>query len=153
MRVHAAESLGGAPAGKDADDPLARALSDRSPLVRGQAVDTLGARGAVAHAGDVRSRLEDEDENADVRTRAARALGALCDRKAIDLLTEVAKAGTSPSANGEKQAMSAGAAAALGRLYPADLGSRLAPLLAKDAARTLRDAAQAALAQTQRCRP
>ena len=118
VRVHAAESLGGAPAGKDADDPLARALSDRSPLVRGQAVDTLGARGAVAHAGDVRSRLEDEDENADVRTRAARALGALCESEVDRSLTEVARPARA-QAPMAKQAMSAGAAAALGRLYPA----------------------------------
>ena len=151
VRVHAAEALTSAPAGNDADAPLGRALRDVSPLVRAQAVETLGARGAVTQTKAVRDRLEDEDETPEVRTRAARALGALCDRKSIDLLTEVARAGASPTATGEKQTMGAGAAAALGRLHPNDLAQRLAPLLAKDAARTLHDAAQAAVAETRRC--
>jgi HEAT repeat protein len=153
VRAHAADALVTAPPGEEADAPLAHALSDASPQVRARVVESLGARGARKHADAVRARLEDNDEVLDVRTRAARALGAMCQKPAVDLLTQIARDGAGAGATGDQQTLGASAAAALGHLHPADLGERLRPAMAETAPRPLRDAAQAALAETPACGP
>jgi HEAT repeat protein len=151
VRVHAAESLRGAPAGESGDTPLARALSDASPIVRGRAVDTLGARGAKGHAAELRTLLEDTHEMLDVRVRAARALGHLCDAGSIDRLTELVQKAAVPAADGPSQVLGASAAAALVRLNPPDLTKRMAPFTDPRAPRAAQEVGKAALAATERC--
>jgi HEAT repeat protein len=153
VRAHAADALVAAPSGEEADGPLAHALSDPSAPVRARVVESLGARGAQKHADAVRARLEDNDEVLDVRTRAARALGAMCQKSAADLLTQIARDGAAGGATGDQQTLGGSAAAALGRIHPKDLGERLHPAMAENAPRALRDAAQAALAETLACGP
>jgi HEAT repeat protein len=131
---------------------LAKALSDAAPLVRARAVDILGRRGARGHADEIRERLDDENEALDVRVRAARALGRVCDARSADHLTELARRAASPNAAGPTLVIGATAAAALGRLSPPDLAKRLAPLADKGAPRLAQDIAKAALASTDRCR-
>ncbi|HEY3595250.1 MAG TPA: HEAT repeat domain-containing protein, partial [Polyangiaceae bacterium] len=151
VRAHAAESLRGAPAGDVGDAPLANALSDGSPQVRGRAIDMLGARGAHAQAGAIAERLDDEHENFDVRTRAARALGAVCDMGSADRLTELAKKGATVGADPESRILGATAAAALGHLAPPDLSSRLAPLLDPKAPRLAQQMGKAAMNSPEHC--
>jgi len=152
VRTHAADALIGAPAGEDADRPLAKALVDASPLVRARAVETLGRRGARAHADEMRERLVDGNETLDVRVRAARALGRVCDSKSVDKLTELARTAATARLDGASLAMSASAAAALGRLNPPDLPQRLAPLSDKRAPRVAQEIAKGAMSTTERCR-
>ncbi|HKQ70287.1 MAG TPA: HEAT repeat domain-containing protein, partial [Polyangiaceae bacterium] len=151
VRSHAADALVFAPAGESADGPLAKALNDASPTVRARAVESLGRRGALRHAGELRARLDDEDEILDVRVRAARALGRVCDASAASRLTELARKAASPSPAGGDLAIGASAAAALGRLRPPDLAGRLAPLSAKGASRIAQEIARVAFESTERC--
>jgi HEAT repeat protein len=152
VRTHAADALIGAPAGEEGDRPLAKALADASPLVRARAVETLGRRGARAHANEIRERLEDASEALDVRVRAARALGRVCDAKSVDRLTELARKASTTGVDGPSLAMSASAAAALGRLNPPDLSQRLGPLSDKRAPRIAQEIAKGAMSTTDRCR-
>jgi HEAT repeat protein len=151
VRVPAAQALLGAPAGAAGDEPLAQALSDESPLVRGRAVDVLGARGAKSHAHDVSARLDDEAESLDVRARAALALGQMCDMASIDHLTELAQAAVGDGSNPTSRVIAASAAEALGRLAPPDLARRLAPLTDAKAPRVAQEIGKSALSVTELC--
>ncbi len=152
VRAHAADVLAFGPAGDPTDGPLAKALEDGSPVVRARAVEALGRRGSTRFAGDIRERLEDEAEVLDVRIRAARALGRLCDAKSADRLTELAQKTAIVGATGDMLVIGATAASALGRLNPPDLAKRLAPLADKRAPRVAQDVAKSALATPDRCR-
>jgi HEAT repeat protein len=152
VRAHAADALVFAPAGDQTDKPLANALEDTSPVVRARAVETLGRRGAGRFAGDIRERLDDEAEVLDVRLRAARALGRMCDAKSADRLTDLARKTAIPGATGDILVIGASAAAALGRLNPPDLAKRLAPLADKNAPRVAQEIAKATFATPERCR-
>jgi HEAT repeat protein len=153
VRVHAAESLRGAPTGDPGDGPLAAALADESPLVRGRAIDVLGARGARAHASEIAARLDDEQETLDVRARAARALGLVCDMESVDRLTELTKRAASAGSDPSGRVLGASAAAALVRLSPPDVTKRLAPLTDPRAPRLAREIGKTALESTERCPP
>jgi HEAT repeat protein len=152
VRGHSADVLLGAPSGDDADKPLAKALGDLSPVVRARAVEILGRRGARRYADDIRERLDDEEEILDVRVRAARALGRVCDKDSVDRLTELARLTATPGASGAALVVGASAAAALGRLNPPDLQKRLGPLDDKSAPRIAQEIAKSALTTTDRCR-
>jgi HEAT repeat protein len=152
VRAHAADAVVFAPPGDETDKPLAGALEDASPVVRARAVESLGRRGAVRFASDIRDRLDDEAEILDVRLRAARALGRICDAKSADRLTELSRKAAVPGANGDTLVIGASAAAALGRLNPPDLAKRLAPLADKNAPRVAQEIARAAIATPERCR-
>ena len=152
VRAHAADALAFAPPGDQADRPLAQALEDASPTVRSRAVDTLGRRGARRFADDIRERLDDEAEILDVRLRAARALGRVCDAKSADRLTELARKAAVPGATGDVLVIGASAAAALGRLNPPDLSKRLAPLADPNAPRVAQEIAKSATGAAERCR-
>ncbi len=152
VRAHAADALVFAPAGDQTDGPLATALEDGSPLVRARAVETLGRRGAVRFADDIRERLDDEAEILDVRLRAARALGRVCDAKSSERLTALARKAAVPGATGDVLVLGASAAAALGRLNPPDLQKRLAPLAERNAPRVAQEIAKAAFVTPERCR-
>jgi HEAT repeat protein len=152
VRGHSADVLLGAPPGDEIDKPLAKSLGDLSPVVRARAVEILGRRGARRYADDIRERLDDEDEILDVRVRAARALGRVCDKDSVDRLTELARLTATPGASGAALVVGASAAASLGRLNPPDLQKRLAPLADKSAPRLAQEIAKSALTTTDRCR-
>jgi HEAT repeat protein len=152
VRAHAADALVFAPAGDATDKPLASALEDGSPVVRARVVEALGRRGANRFAGDIRDRLDDEAEILDVRMRAARALGRICDAKSADRLTELARKTATPGVSGDVLVIGASAAAALGRLNPPDLAKRLAPLADPRAPRVAQEIARSAAATPERCR-
>jgi HEAT repeat protein len=151
VRAHAAEALAVAPPGEPANRPLGQALADSSPRVRARAIEALGRRGARTYADAVAARLEDDKEDADVRTRAAQALGRFCDRRFVDRLTEAARRGASPTAPAATQAVAASAAAALGQLNPPDLGARIAPLVRREAPALIQEAGKSALEAVERC--
>ncbi len=96
--------------------------------------------------------IEDEAEILDVRIRAARALGRVCDAKSADLLTAFAREVATSGVKGEVLVVGAAAATALGRLNPPDLQKRLAPLADKNAPRVAQEIAKSALSTTERCR-
>jgi HEAT repeat protein len=152
VRGHAADALATSPKSASADQALAEALmQEPSARVRARAVEALGLRGARGFVEAIRGRLNDDEEDLDVRVRAARAIGRLCDRREADNLTSLARKGSSSSATPRAQAISAAATAALGRLSPGDLKQRLAPLLSPSAPRMLNEAAKGALASDDRC--
>jgi HEAT repeat protein len=152
VRAHAADALVAAPPGEEVDKPLATSMSDPAPAVRGRAIEALGRRKSQAHRAAIREVLDNEEEVADVRARAARALGRLCDQGAADRLTELARKAVSPQPSTDTLAIATNATAALGQLNPPDLGKRLAPLADKAAPRFALEMVRAAVGSTERCR-
>ncbi|WP_437510470.1 HEAT repeat domain-containing protein [Sorangium sp. So ce1099] len=151
IRGSAALAIGAMPATPAGDRALVGALADRSPEVRRNALDGLGAHRAVAHIEAVRDRAEDKEEDVEVRARAILALGAMCDASSVDLWTRLALQAKAPM--GERdQRLGSAALAALGAVHPADLPARLKPLLDKDTPHGLRETARAALSAPPQCR-
>jgi HEAT repeat protein len=150
VRLRGADALSAAPRLPEVDAALGDALADGSPAVRARVAERLGDRGALAYAKAIRERLGDDDAPV-VRVSAARALGAMCDDASRDALSDAVRFGVERADSAAGVALAVAAAAALGRLHPADLADRLAPLMRKDAAPTLRQAAEAALQREDRC--
>lgn len=151
VRAAAAASLGAFKHDEAIDEALVSALDDPSPHVRAPAATALGKRRALAELQHVQHRLEDRDEDPRVRAAAARALGRACDASRIDVLTEYARHFAGATSKGELQVARA-ALDALVALGPPDLKTRLAPLLAPEAVRDVRSAAERALAAPPSCR-
>ena len=151
VRAQAVAVLAKAPAAASIDDALARALGDGSVGVRGAAVVGLARHRSAAHKAQIRARLDDADEDTDVRSAAAQALGAVCDAGSADRLTELARVLVAPSTGEEKEAVAMGALVGLAALQPKDLKSRLAPLLVPSAPSHVRAAAAQALAARSSC--
>ena len=101
---------------------------------------------------ELRDKLDDPEEILDVRLRAARALGRLCDSRSADRLTELARAAASAQPGSPELVIGASAAAALGRLNPPDLAKRLAPLTNAAGSRLAQEVAKMAFGATDRCR-
>jgi HEAT repeat protein len=152
VRARAADALVAAPPGEDVDRPLAAAMGDPAPSVRARVIEALGRRRAQAHSAEIREVLDNEGEVADVRARAARALGRLCDHGAADRLTELARKAASPQATADGITMATSATAALGQLNPPDLAKRLAPLAEKGAPRLALELVRSAVGSAERCR-
>ncbi len=150
VRVGAADALLAMPAGVTVDKALAGALTDGSPDVRGRALDGLGRHQARTHAGVVRGLAEDKDEVPDVRARALLALGAMCDKDSLDLLTKVAQGARSLTSDLDRR-LGAAALSALGDIHPADLAERISLLTAGDAPALVRERARAALTAKTTC--
>jgi HEAT repeat protein len=150
VRVAAAEALATLPATAASDRALAEALDQLAPRVRQRAIVALTARGAKAYTGVIRDRLTNVKEDGIVRAASARAAGLLCDVKAEDLLAELAVKGGS-SADAGDVTLGLVATAALGKLHPADLASRFAPLQSKGVRPDARVAAERALADPVHC--
>lgn len=154
VRAHAAMALAGAAPSSDTDKRLASALGDDAWLVRRYVLEALGTRGARAHSEDVLERLEDDEEWPAVRRAAARALGELCYEPALSTLTKHARKLGDPFASQDERSVAFAALGSLRDLAPKDLASRLAPLLAKDAPRGARAAADSAVREpSSRCKP
>ncbi len=152
VRTGAAEALSAMPKSDVADKALAAALADKSAEVRGVVLDGLGAHQAKAYAGPVRARAEAADELVDVRARAILALGAMCDKGSLDLLTRLAQGARSLTSDVDRR-LGAAALSALGDIHPDDLDTRITLLSAKDAPPLVREMAKAASAAKSRCNP
>jgi len=145
VKAQAVGVLAKAPPSGQVDDALRRAMRDAAGRVRAAAIVAVALRHTGALHGAVRDRLDDRDEDAEVRAAAASALGALCDVSSIDRLTELARRLGVPGAGEDEQPIAVGALVGLAALQPADLRARLAPLLSKTAAPYVRAAAEKAL--------
>jgi HEAT repeat protein len=145
VKAQAIAVLAKAPPSGDVDDALRRAMRDAAGRVRAAAIIAVALRHTTALHGAVRERLEDLDEDAEVRAAAASALGALCDGSSVDRLTELARRLGVPGAGEDEQPIAVGALVGLAALKPADLRARLAPLLSKTAPPYVRAAAEKAL--------
>ncbi len=152
VKAQAIGVLAKAPPSGDVDDALRRAMRDKAGRVRAAAILAVALRHTAALHGAVRDRLDDLDEDAEVRAAAASALGALCDASSVDRLTELARRLGMPGAGEDEQPIAVGALVGLAALKPADLRARLAPLLARTAAPYVRAAAEKALAAPGVCR-
>jgi HEAT repeat protein len=150
VRVAAASALATLPATPLADRALGDALEQPSLRVREQAVLSLAARGARPYRDAIRRHLTDTREAQAVREASVRALGQLCDARAIDALVAMALAGArSPEATDVSLGLLA--IEALGSIHPRDLGARLEPLRGKGARPDARAAAAQALEAPGRC--
>jgi HEAT repeat protein len=152
VRASAADALSRYPVGSALDEPLTKALSDDSPLVRARSIRALGERRAVGVASRVRDRLVDADEWPEVRAEAARALGALCDDESTEVLVAFAKKLSDPMASPDAQLIATAAIMSLGRLAPPKLAEQLLPLTGKKAPAQARRAAATALGTRLTCR-
>ncbi len=152
VKAKAVEVLAGAPAASRVDDALGAALRDASPGVRVAVILALVQRHATSWRGAVRMRLDDRDEDHDVRASAAVALGGLCDVDSIARLAELARRLAEPGIDPDTQQLGLGALAGLAALQPADLRTRLAPLVAPGSPLFARSAAQRALTVRSSCR-
>ena len=153
VRQAAAKALGGLGPNPSYDDALARALGDdESPRVQQSVLAALGSRQALRHAEIVRERLNDDQAPPETRAAAARALGEMCDASAVSALNDYALKLADRFAGPEVQTLGLASLSALGRLAPADLAKRLAPLLAKGAPPPVVRAARGALSQPRTCR-
>ncbi len=128
VRAAAARSLASVGPSSSVDAALGEALSDESPGVRSLGLRALGQRGARSQQPAIVARFRDPDEAAPVRAAAARALADLCDPSLLDELTEAAWKMLAERPSPDDVAVGSAAVAALGRLAPADLEQRLAPL-------------------------
>jgi hypothetical protein len=145
VKAQAIGVLAKAPPSGDVDDALRRAMRDAAGRVRAAAIVAVALRHTGALHGAVRERLDDLDEDAEVRAAAASALGALCDGSSTDRLTELARRLGVPGAGEDEQPIAVGALVGLAALKPPDLRARLAPLLSRDAPPYVRAAATKAL--------
>lgn len=152
VRASAADALAHYPAGRTLDQPLAKALSDDSAMVRARSIRALGERRAGGVASRIRDRLVDAEEWPEVRAEAARALGALCDDDSADVLAAFAKKLADPLASPDAQLIATSAVMSLGRLAQPSLAQQLAPLTGKKAPPQARRAAATALAAQVTCR-
>jgi HEAT repeat protein len=128
VRRMAAAGLGALPPEPKGDRALAEALEDEAPWVRASAAEALGARRVASAAEALRERLEDHEERFEVRRAAAAALGTLCDRDSVDVLTTLIRRVTDPLATAEERALGEVSMDALARIRPPDLDARFAPL-------------------------
>jgi HEAT repeat protein len=152
VRAQAVAVLAGSGPSRAADDALGGALEDRSPRVRGGAMLALGRRRATSWRDKVRDRLDDKNEEGDVRAEAAWALGAMCDAGSLDRLTQLARVLPVPDATEEARQIGLAALISLAALKPGDLGKRIAPLLAKTAPADVQKAAEKAMSARGTCR-
>jgi hypothetical protein len=152
VKAQAIGVLAKGPPSGDVDRALRDAMKDASSRVRLAAVIATALRHANALHEAVRERLDDTDEDAEVRAAAARALGAVCDASSVDRLTALARDVGAPGATEEEQQIFLGALVGLAALHPPDLRDRLAPLLSPKAPGRVRAAAEQALAARGVCR-
>lgn len=145
VRMAAADALAAAPPAASTDSALAAAIEDDSPHVRAHVLLALGVHRSKAQLDKIRERFADEDEYPMVRSAAVSALASLCDTKSLPELTSYAHKLADPMADPGAHMIGASALLALGELRPADLESRLKPLLAKGAPSQARQAADAVL--------
>jgi hypothetical protein len=152
VRAQAVGALAKAPPSAQVNDALRKAMHDGSARVRAAALVSVALRHTAALGAAVRERLEDRDEEPEVRASAAAALGAVCDWSSLDRLTALTHALAAQGTTEDEQPIALGALMGLAAMQPHDLRERLAPLLAPAAPPSVRVAAQKALAARGVCR-
>lgn len=152
VKVQALGVLAHAQPSPDVDEAIGGSLQDTSSRVRGAALVAIGRRRAASLHQAVRDRLDDPNEDADVRAAAARVLGALCDATSADRLTEYARALGAAGSGDDEQAIALGALEGLAAMQPPDLAARLAPLQAETSPPSASNAAKRALQARGVCR-
>ncbi|MCL2723148.1 MAG: HEAT repeat domain-containing protein [Polyangiaceae bacterium] len=150
VRVAAAEAIGALPADSSSSGALGRALTDASANVRVAAMTSLGKLRAIREAPRVRARLDDAEEDTEVRALAARTLGVMCVQNATGRLTKLAERLRAPRDEADER-IGVAAIDALAMLHPMDLPKRLAPLVDKNVRMPVRRAAERALAEPGSC--
>ena len=154
VRVASANVLRVMPAATATDQVLATTLAhDAAPQVRVAVLGALAAHRARAQVEAVRARLDDAQESSVVRVEAIRALGAMCDAKQVDRLTELASNSADPMASADDLMLGLAAVVALGDIHPSDLARRLAKLRDRSVRDAVRNAAEHALASPSKCQP
>ncbi|HVU03899.1 MAG TPA: HEAT repeat domain-containing protein [Polyangiaceae bacterium] len=152
VRSASAEALAALGPNADADDALVHAIDyEESAMVRRSALLAVGARHVVRAAPLARDRVLDRIEAERVRSAAALALGKLCDRESVDVLTEQAVRLVNPNADDIERHVAESALAALSVIRPPDLERRIAVLSRKEAPGAIRRLAALALGAKQRC--
>lgn len=151
VKAQAVAVLSKAPPSTEVDGALDAALHDGSARVRGASLIALALRRASSAHKAIRQRLDDENEDGDVRALAARALGAICDASSVDRLTELARKLGEPGTSEDEQQIALGALVGLAAMQPPDLRNRLAPLLRSEAPPQVRHAAEQAIAAHGTC--
>jgi hypothetical protein len=151
VKAQAVVVLDAGPTSDDANRALGAALGDASASLRGASLKALGHHRAIEWKDAIRARLEDPEEDVDVRSEAAVALGGVCDRGAADRLAQLARGVAIPGIDRDAQQIGLGALAGLAALHPPDLRQRLAPLLAGSAPAAARAVAERALLQRPSC--
>jgi hypothetical protein len=151
VRARAVAVIDAGPSSEDANRALAGVLTDPSATVRGGALTALGRHRGGTWKEAIRARLEDPDEDVEVRAAAAAALGGVCDAGSADRLAQLARAIAIPGIDSDAQQIGLGALAGLAALHPRDLKQRLAPLLSPGVSASARGAAERALALPGSC--
>ncbi len=151
-RTAAAEALAHLGASRAVDEALADALDeDPSRDVRARAARSLGTRKALEQREFLYEHLSMTDEDVEVRRASAWALGEMCDADAADRLERYALSLTEPRIDRDARALGLAALRALGKLAPADLAERLAPLQTKSTPSPVRRIVSEILAEPARC--
>ncbi len=151
VKAQAVAVLAKSPPSSDVDAALVAALHDDAARVRGASLLALALRRAGSARKAIRERLDEENEDGDVRAMAARALGGVCDASSVDRLTELARKLGVPGTSEDDQQIAVGALVGLAAMQPPDLRARLAPLLKNEAPPQVRHAAEQALAAHGTC--
>jgi HEAT repeat protein len=150
VRRAAADALAVLPAEPNGDAALILALSDEAPWVRASIAQALGARRVARAAPALRERLENREEQFEVRRAAVLALAALCDQSSVGTLSDLVKRLGDPMATVEERAIGEAALEALTAIGPSDLKARLAALSGTRAAPAVKHALSSA-AQNKTC--
>lgn len=146
VKAQAVSVLAHAAPSADIDRSLRDALRDSSVRVRAVALHAVALRHTRDLHEAVRERLDDPDEEPEVRAAAAAALGAVCDGSSVDRLTELASTLGVPGTAEDDQQIALGALVGLAAIHPADLRGRLSRLLGTSSPPYVRAAAAKALA-------
>ncbi|MFO0547560.1 MAG: HEAT repeat domain-containing protein [Polyangiaceae bacterium] len=145
VRRAAASALAVAPADPAIDARIAEAMElEPMPAVRADILAALGARHATTQATHIAARAFDAKEDPTVRLAAIDALGLVCAKDSIDALTALVKQASTPVFESDRK-LGGAAIGALGRIRPADLKARLAPVLDEHAPSDMRDIARRSL--------
>ena len=129
VRVAAAEALRGAPSSPEVIEALGKALDQPYPKVRLAAIETLGHHRAVDLAPRLREIADAAREKVSLRVAAVEALGRMCDREALDMLTIFARRSADPRSPEASSGLGRAAVLALAAIHPHDIAKRLEPLL------------------------
>ncbi|MBW2524466.1 MAG: HEAT repeat domain-containing protein, partial [Deltaproteobacteria bacterium] len=151
VRAAASGTMAARPPNAVTDEALLAGLAeDPSSIVRATIIDALGERKSPATIDAVRDKADEPKESLAVRKAALRALGAMCDVEAVDLLTKLAQRAAAAQVPYDRP-LGEVALRALGEIHPADLPTRLAPLLAPKVPPNLRRIARGILRQPGSC--
>jgi HEAT repeat protein len=151
VREAAAAALGAGSSAPGSEAALLTATKDDSSLVRIAALRALGQRKSDDARDRVRAVADEPNETVSVRVAAITTLGQLCDADSLDLLTKLAGRVAAPQLPYDRP-LGMAALTALGRIHPADLAARIAPLLGRHVSAPVRQLGQQLLRDKGACK-